>query len=186
MGNKKGWAGAPSKLRNGIYKKPVSPQIELHELWNTCRKLIKEGISSVEQDSTIINRCVKYFSAITSWMFLVALSVQSAAEYISYIGQICCQCCCGKPKKWDIRAWAGWLRHNLALEVASQGDLRAGLAGGVTGSPGVCWGSWHLPGSHTQSGQFPKSRAGACRWAEAGLARKPSADDFLSWINSLP
>lgn len=50
------------------------------ELRNTCRKLIKEGISSVEQDSTIINRCVKYFAAIISWMFLAALSVQSAAE----------------------------------------------------------------------------------------------------------
>lgn len=29
MGNKKRWARAPSKPRNGIYGKPVSPWIEL-------------------------------------------------------------------------------------------------------------------------------------------------------------
>lgn len=34
----------------------------------------------MEQDSTIINRCVKYFAAIIWWMFLAALSVRSAAE----------------------------------------------------------------------------------------------------------
>lgn len=38
----------------------------------------------MEQDSTIINRCVKYFAAITSWVFLAALSDQSAAEYFIF------------------------------------------------------------------------------------------------------
>lgn len=34
---------------------------------------MKEGISQVEQDSTVINRCVKYFAAIILWMLLDAL-----------------------------------------------------------------------------------------------------------------
>lgn len=84
------------------------------ELQNTCRKLIKEGISSVEQDSTIINRCVKYFAAIISWMFLAALSVQSAAEdFVFHIldrfvvsAAEGSSTSSGKPKKGNIRAWA--------------------------------------------------------------------------------
>lgn len=39
----------------------------------------------MEQDSTIINRCVKYFAAIIWWMFLAALSVQSAVRTLYFI-----------------------------------------------------------------------------------------------------
>lgn len=83
-------------------------------LGNTWRKLIKEGISSVEQDSTIINRCVKYFAAIISWMFLAALSAQSAAEDFVFhmLDRFVVSAAegsntsSGKPEKGNIRAWA--------------------------------------------------------------------------------
>lgn len=34
---------------------------------------MKEEISGVKQDSTVINRCVKYFAAIILWILLDAL-----------------------------------------------------------------------------------------------------------------